>query len=520
MPSLKHRIGETEIATFDDSIDEMSSSGKSIPTSSSSISCAFQSMPQDALDSMKPMLVLLQAQECKKYYEWIFDTMSDIVWQITSSERPKEFLLAQRLSLVGTDVIVQGEGLESFKVSLINENGSSSVEMSGEILSINCGQLILACTDLASLKNLEKLCLLAIFEYSSVLKSITGTIISTLGLRMSDMAVILNSAFNYKDWCDVYLKGEGWVKLWCHIDKVNRKSSSDHRNGHCQIKFYRDKKSTSSKNLVCFIPDCEYVQDMFFYKNYSMESRDSQTGITELLDNLSMIKVVGNVCFPQDGFSKRNRSRSSSSMSFFHNNDNSSSRPSSVATSPTSSTSRLRMLSPKKKHQRNTSEISVDSTHSNYKDLDNCITDPQGLLIRPLAHNGVHHLEAMIRFIIPMMDCVGLYGRPAHFKTERTDPASLMFGLPKLPLVDYFAKEELQLLFKQCITIEKPPSTDFYAIAMHFYSKFLKERMIQNPKREQKLAFRELGNLPKVEDLFSFSKNLGPTNSTDSSPII
>lgn len=501
-------------------IDPISEDGS---FTSGSTTPAFQSLPQDLLDGMKPALVLIQAQARKKYYSWEYDPLKHEVWQMTSNERPDEFLSVHKLFLVGTNLVIEGENFERYRISLVEENdniGRCGVEASGQVLSLNGGQMILTCTELLSLMNLEKFCLLSIFEYSSIFKSITGTVISGLGLQLSDMHVILSSTFNYKDWCEVYLKEEGWVKVWCHIDKVGRKSSGDHRDGRCQIKFYRDKKSTSSKNLVCFIPDCEYVQDVFFYKDCKSHPLDVlEMGLEDFLDRLNTIKVVGNICYPQEGFSQQNRSRSSSSMSFFMNNDNR--RNSTVLSSPTSSTSRLKMLSPSRGHQRKKSEVSLDSNHSRYTDIDNCITDPKGLLIRPLAHSGVHCLEAMIRMVIPMMDCAHLYGRPAHFKTERSDLESLMFGLPKLPAVDYFAKEELLLLLEPEIVIDKFPSADPSTVAMRFFTKFLADRMAQNSKRDSKLTFTHLASLaPQPQEIISVSEKLDDTTSTTSSLII
>lgn len=486
---------------------------------------SFRPLPQDLLDGMKPLLVLLQAHSRKSYYEWNLDTVTQDIWQMTSNAHPSQFFPVHKLLLVGTEVIVDAEELGACRVSLVKENDKvqrSGVEVSGQVLSLNGGELILTCTDPSLLKTVKKLCLLSIFEYFSILKSLTGTIISGLGITLHDMPVLLSSAFNYKDWCEVYLEDQGWVKLWCHIDKVGKRGSGSQPTGRCQIKFYRDKRQTSSKNLVCFIPDCEYTEDIFFYRDCKQVSPDySQMSLDDLVDNLTMIKVIGNVCFPQEGFSPKNRSRSSSTMSFFHGNE-SPSRHSSINASPTSSSSRLKVLSPTRgKHQRKASAVSIDSNHSQYKDLDNCITDPKGLLIRPLSHSGVHHLEAMIRMIIPMMDCAHLYGRPSGFKSDRADPESLMFGLPSLPSVDYFAREELKLLPESIVDVEKCPSMDSRAVAMHFYSKFLQERINKTPHRDRKLTFRQLANITAQRPQPpTVSEKLQGSNSSSSTSLI
>lgn len=502
------------------SVDPIDEEGSFASGSSSSV---FQSLPEDLLDGLKPGLVLLQAQARKKYYSWSYDPSKLEVWQMASGDRPEEVVPLQGLSLIGTTLVVKGQDFENFRANIVEDSETvrqSGVEASGQTLIINSGQLILTCNNPSSLMNLEKLCLLSIFEYSSVFKAMTGTVISGLGIRLSDMHVILSSSFNYKDWCEVYIKDEGWVKLWCHIDKVGRRSGGENRDGRYQIKFYRDKKSTSTKNLVCFIPDCEDVQDIFFYKDCKSNTREiSQLGLDDLVDQLNMIRVVGNVLYPQDGFSQRNRSRSSSSVSFF--TSSSSRRNSTVVSTPTSPASKLKLLSPVKTHQRKKSEVSMESNHSRYTDLENCTVDSKGLLIRPLPHSGVHWLEAMIRMVIPMMDCTRLYGRPSHFKTERTDPDSLMFGLPRLPVVDYLAKEELQQLFDANLVVDKFPSSDSSTVAMRFFTRFLADRISQDSKRDDNLTFTRLASLvPPAEEIISVSEKLDDATSTTSSLII
>lgn len=523
---------QRQIVDYTKKIDESVSVPKLLPP------YIGNSIPADTLIGANPILALLQAQGSKRYFEWEFNPASDMVWQIAFKEAPANYVVVERLMLMGTDLIIESCEVGIFKISLVDEFGSianSNVEFIGQTLSINYGTLLLVCTKDESLKHLAKLCLLAIFEHDSLYKALTGAVISTFGLQMSDMHVILNSSFNFKDWCEIYLEDEGWVKVWCHIDKVSKKSSS-HENlkGHCQIKFYRNNKSKSSRNLLCFIPDCAYVQDIFFYNNCQGNCRLSPETTTEkFLNDTNMIKIVGNVSFPLEGFSKKNRSGSSSSMSFFSKNENrarsSSSVSSNTCSSPTQSpnlnrSSKLRMFSPSKKHQRSSSQVSTDSIYSTYKDLDNCTINPKGLMIRPLAHNGVNHLESMIRFALPMMDCMRMYGRPNRFKTERNDPESLMFGLPKLPTVDYFAIEEIEKLLNPEVWIEftnSNDSNDASAVAMHWLSDLLSKRMSEDATRAEALTYNTLADvIPKSHDCYSFTDHISESVTTRSSPLV
>lgn len=59
------------------------------------------------------------------------------------------------------------------------------------------------------------------------------------------------------------------------------------------------------------------------------------------------------------------------------------------------------------------------------------------LFIMPEHHSAVPGFDTLIRFLVPLFDAFGLYGRPAKLKADRIDPDSLLFGLPTLPHVHY-----------------------------------------------------------------------------------
>ena len=94
------------------------------------------------------------------------------------------------------------------------------------------------------------------------------------------------------------------------------------------------------------------------------------------------------------------------------------------------------------------------------------------------------------------MDCARLYGRPVQFKTDRTDMNSLMFGLPKLPSVDYFAQEEIAHLMTQDFNPLKEEDTDdTMALTMSRFTGYLQERTTKVPKRNMELNFRTFGDV-------------------------
>ncbi|OBA22968.1 hypothetical protein METBIDRAFT_37759, partial [Metschnikowia bicuspidata var. bicuspidata NRRL YB-4993] len=66
------------------------------------------------------------------------------------------------------------------------------------------------------------------------------------------------------------------------------------------------------------------------------------------------------------------------------------------------------------------------------------------LFLMPEQHSSVPGFDTLIRFLIPLYDAFGLYGRPQRLNADRTDPDSLVFGLPTLPHVHYLNLDDLQ----------------------------------------------------------------------------
>lgn len=450
---------------------------------------SFKAVSDETYNSVKPPLALLKAHESKRYYEYVFDPLESNIWYVSLIERPGEEVLVQRLVLMGTCIILGGDDFGTLHVSLVNEMGNAGSEQNEqEGLSLNNGQLLLGCSSTKISQRLKKLCLLSIFEYMSIFKALTGTVISTVGFKMPDMHLVLSSAFNFEDWCEVYFEDQGWVKLWCRINRVT-KSSQGQFSSRRQIGFYRNSKSMSSSNLVCFIPETEYIQDVFFYGEKDENSLTYfQSNEKTLLDNLTMIKLLGNVYFPKDTSQKRMLHSSSSAMSLGSSKSTSKAIPTNMAHK-----NRKSIFGSINGHKRNSSQDSSDKTVHSGVDISRANVNSGGLLIRPLAHEGLGHLEAMVRFIVPMMDCSRKYGRPGNFKKDRRDPECLMFGLPRLPSVDYFAFEEMEQVLEEEPLEDGANSKENTVLAMNQFIRLLSDCISSNPERESQYHFQNLG---------------------------
>lgn len=389
---------------------------------------SFQEVPLEVFQASKPFHTLLKAQSSREYYEWSYNedevqNENDTLWYVSDGERKERI---KKLILIGSRVTVEHDDSTIFTLNLIDTKSTrSNMQLYSDRIQVNDPNISLICTNANELVILENLIALSIFEHFSIYKSLTGTVISSLGLRMPDMHLILNSQFNFKDWCEIYIEGRGWVKAWCHINKKSKMTDNYEPKGKYQIKFYKDNKSadTSVKaNLLCYIPDVDYIQDIILYN----PSQGPESNVSMFLNELNSIKILGDVRFPESTVPKK------------------------------------KMFSPKR-------SVSTGSVK-----LDSFETDHKGLLIRPIAHHGLLHLEALIKFVIPMMDVTRKYGRPSHFKTSREDKESLMFGLPRLPNTEYFKNETIASFITE---LQQPDSNDLQCFAMASISEYLHNQM-------------------------------------------
>lgn len=364
----------------------------------------FKHLSPQVSSAVKPIFVLLQSQQKKKYFEW---KTNPEIWRLNGE-------LINKLSLVGTNLKFKGNGFVE-EIDLINcDNIGLNIylDTSSSTLTINGSKV--TCSNVTLLQNLEKLCYYTLFECYQLYKALTGTLIGTMSKDIPDINFILNNnKRSFKDWCEIYLEGSGWTKVWFYVD-LKKKSRS--------IKFYPDKevqkkdKKHKDKDIICKLTTSLTTPEVFFFNNMNSIT---DVSMKDFLKSVLFLKIVGDVEFPDDNISQT------------------------------------------------------------------------GILIRPLPHNGVIHLESLIRFILPMMNVLELYGRPQRFATSRGDKDSLMFGLPKLPSIDYLSFEEVDGL----LHMHEPITVETTLQGLDFYKNFLDEQFQRNPSRYEMLRFTTLREL-------------------------
>lgn len=65
------------------------------------------------------------------------------------------------------------------------------------------------------------------------------------------------------------------------------------------------------------------------------------------------------------------------------------------------------------------------------------------VFLMPEQHFSVPGFDTIIRFLMPTLDAFGLYGRPKKLVADKTQPESLLFGLPVLPHVHYLEVDDI-----------------------------------------------------------------------------
>ena len=168
----------------------------------------------------RPMLYILQSQMSRRYYEWsesqtVSQDQGPLTWWWCSDTSKAPI---RRLSLVGTVLYIETREdgkLEEYPL-IDSESGQSNIKLRSDSLEIVTRRrhhllLLLQSSEPELLLCLQLLVTVSIFEYFSCYRAITGSLISTLGLSLPDIHLILRSKFNYKDWCEILYRGR---RLW------------------------------------------------------------------------------------------------------------------------------------------------------------------------------------------------------------------------------------------------------------------------------------------------------------------
>lgn len=304
-------------------------------------------IPKAVHAAVSPLTRTLLELQSNKYFEWYSGNASlpsenaVLTATLEANGVPVEYHL-NKITLFGTSLCLSTESETLAKINLVNAGDEITTAVEENQLMIReCRLKITSNSDATVLKKLCSLCQLAVFEYYSILQSITGILIGKMGLYMSDIHVVMKGSFNFKDWCYIKLPDLGWTRVWCYIDSVSykktkraipidsqkgntnthRRSVSTISNGSSFIstgssesddpparpgkgkfycRFYRD---SSMKELVCYISDLDFISNIFFMSDNDFLVDSSNKSI---VNSLKTIKIIGNVNVVESNFLNEN----------------------------------------------------------------------------------------------------------------------------------------------------------------------------------------------------------------------
>lgn len=297
---------------------------------------------------------------------------------------------------------------------------------------------------------------LAKFEYTMLNEAFTAVMLSLVGPRLSDIYTLLAQRhhFIHFDWCNLRLPQVSgkWLKLYMAIVPSDKKKLG-------RVEFYTTDK-INKKLLVMYINNVDSVYNVYPEDHHMIDFNqimkvEGEIFVSKNYEHLFSHEVGLDPLSP-----KKNRSRTTSQTSLSSLPTANFAAPPAIGLSHlTSSNSISRSRS---NSVNSTSNFFVnaplpDPEHHAYlkpglpppntghffkkQSASNFVTTNY-LYLMPIAHPGVLAIEIMIRTFIPIIDAFRLYGRPDHLLSNKSDPRSMLFGLPSLPRYQYLSPDD------------------------------------------------------------------------------
>lgn len=334
------------------------------------------------------------------------------------------------------------------------------------------------------------------FEYTKLNEAFTAVLLSSRGSKLLDIHVLLThkKRFVEYEWCNIRLPeiSTKWIKVYMVI-----LPSDKHHLG--RIEIYPLDKKMQKKHLIAYISDLTnlfnvypeqsnlidfnsimsasgliHVNKLYEYlfpynnhedkqlsprkliaKNYASMSRSgSNKSLSSLADNGNNATTnANNLQVPStpklNGGDSRSRSDSLNSTNSFFANSPTTATPLTRdrSISNASNSEKTKRFKPKSK---TTTEFDLNRTNSTFfKKHAEDFASTNTMYIMPIPHPGVNAVETMVRNFIPIIDSFKLYGRPRHLASEKTNPDSMLFGLPSLPHYQYLSTRDAQDAFAE-----------------------------------------------------------------------
>lgn len=366
----------------------------------------------DLPEELLPVVTLISHQQSRNYY-----TGNAYFYHQTSNIDLYEWSSAF-VQLTGSDISVQVDGGPKTFINVCdcelaydrNENYLSVSVTKDSVLSFKFNTA-------EELNGFYSSILLCKFEYQQLQEAYTGALLSSQAIHFSDIKTLLSPInknikeewsvvrfpFLNDKWirCLIVVKPSNKIEIYLNSSKSKKYLLATITNGQSAYTIYSNDPSQVQNNSL-----------LRLYGNCYINSDLLESVVTK--DDLESIK------------SKKMRSRTSSlskrlSLSSLRSDDNKS----------------LSMHKRADSIDTTVSEHSFNNSKTPKKLINKNLINTHLIYLIPESHASVRPVEIMLRMLIPMLNSFSLYGRPTKFISSRTDPNSLLFGLPQLPNTYY-----------------------------------------------------------------------------------
>ncbi|KAI5964817.1 uncharacterized protein KGF55_001887 [Candida pseudojiufengensis] len=375
--------------------------------------------------------------------------------------------------------------------------------------------------------------ILSKFEYIKLNEAFTAVLLSSKGSKLSDIHVLLShkKRFIEYEWCNIRLPeiSSKWLKIYMVI-----LPSDKHHLG--RIEIYPSDKKMQKKHLIAYISDLSSLfnvypeqsnmidfnsimsasgnihinrnyEYLFPYSNPEQNSTDPRkliaknhhsSSVSRSGSNNSLSSLANNLQPPSTPMS-RSRSGSLNSTNSFFNHSPSNTNLNNLTRNR--SISNVSDSENKKFYKKSQTEFDLNKTNSNFfKKHAEEFVSTNIMYIMPIPHPGVSAVETMVRNFIPIIDSFKLYGRPKHLLSDKTNPNSMLFGLPSLPHYQYLSTNDSFDSFKSYFNDHQ----NHQNLSIFEMENILKSKIINLQQRNNK-PFKGHGDINKLYDNLDLS---------------
>lgn len=481
--SLVRQLRIYSNSTIADSLDNFDPSANAVLRSNSLL--AQNRLVSDALPpELSPVVNLINAQKLRTYAVGTFHipgvsfdgdrgwveveaklTGCELaIWRPSSEDfqlendefRPKYINLVDCKMMLGSPGALDGRAGLSLEIHLLQDFGDNST-----VIRLHNEQELhrwVAAIELAK------------FEYTSLNESFTAVMLSLKGPQLSDIHILLTPKKRYAkyDWCNLRLPqvSSKWLRVYVAIIPGDSKKIG-------RIEMYTSDK-ISKKNLVLIVPNLSSVYNVYpehanMIDVNSLMKLNGEIYVSKAYEHLFVHNETESSHHRSLSFKSHSRVGSSSSLSSLgnapvhangHNRSTSTTSTSSFfvnAPSPQPETESFPSLGVSRNESIGSSSPKRERLSSSVLKKLNLVNfvSTNYLYLMPVPHPGVPPLETMLRNFLYVIDAFKLYGRPAQMISVKTNPDSLLFGLPSLPFFEYLSSDDAYAVVSQNMRLAK-----------------------------------------------------------------